>query len=523
MNEYIKKARLFLEEEQIDYLLVNSTNEFLVEYNDLQKNSRYFLTGFTGSTGDAIVSKDNVYLFVDGRYHIQADLEVNHDDITVIKMDSATLLEELTNVIEENATLGICSKKNSKYRLDNIQKALKEKNITIKLFDKDPIEQTLSVNNQHLTEIPIELSGKSTSDKIEDIRKNLNDQEALLITNLEDLSYIYNLRNFDKENSCSIEGKAIITKNENILFKDETLNNFENYVRNLSDINKIYLNEAYTSAYDYNLIKDKAKKSEIDIPRFIKTDKEIEHYKDCFKRTDKALMSTREYIYENDNISEYDIKTALEDNFKKNGAKCQSFTSIVAIDKNSALAHYSKSSKNEILKDGSLVLIDCGGYYAGGLATDTTRVFVKGKPSELHKKVYTTVLKAFLKAFNIQNFDCGFDIDCTAREFLKKNSPEGFVFNHGLGHGIGISVHESPPTLGAIVANAFKEIKDNMCFTIEPGLYREDFFGVRLENSCYIKDGVINSFTNMCYEEKLIDFSMLTSQEKKWLEKFEVK
>ena len=66
MNEYIKRARLFLEREQIDYLLVNSTNEFLVEYNDLQRNSRYFLTGFSGSTGDAIVSKNDVYLFVDG-------------------------------------------------------------------------------------------------------------------------------------------------------------------------------------------------------------------------------------------------------------------------------------------------------------------------------------------------------------------------------------------------------------------------------------------------------------------------
>ena len=66
MNNYIEKARAFLEHEKIDYLLVNSTNEFLVEYNELAKNSRYYLTGFSGSTGDALVSKDNIYLFVDG-------------------------------------------------------------------------------------------------------------------------------------------------------------------------------------------------------------------------------------------------------------------------------------------------------------------------------------------------------------------------------------------------------------------------------------------------------------------------
>ena len=157
------------------------------------------------------------------------------------------------------------------------------------------------------------------------------------------------------------------------------------------------------------------------------------------------------------------------------------------------------------------------------MATDITRVFVKGEPSELHKKVYTTVLKAFLRAFNADEFDCGFDIDLVARKFLEEHSPEGFVFNHGLGHGVGVSVHEAPPRISMACPDAFVELKDNMCFTIEPGLYRQDYFGVRLENSCYLKNGKIHSFSNMCYEKNLIDFSMLTEQEKNWLTKFEVK
>ena len=100
------------------------------------------------------------------------------------------------------------------------------------------------------------------------------------------------------------------------------------------------------------------------------------------------------------NISEFDIARKLEEEFYKNGAKSLSFNSIVAKDKNSALAHYSKSSKDEIIKDGSLILIDCGAYYSDGLATDITRVFVKGEPNELQKNVYTTVLKAFLNAYH---------------------------------------------------------------------------------------------------------------------------
>ena len=110
-------------------------------------------------------------------------------------------------------------------------------------------------------------------------------------------------------------------------------------------------------------------------------------------------MAIRDYIESNDNLSEYDVATRLRKEFIQHGAKSLSFNSIVAINQNSALAHYSKNAKDVVLKDGDLVLIDCGAYYEDGLATDITRVFVKGKPSELQKKVYTTVLKAFLNAY----------------------------------------------------------------------------------------------------------------------------
>lgn len=523
MNEYIKNARLFLEQEQIDYLLVNSTNKFLVEYNSLNKNSRYLLTGFSGSTGDAVVSKDNVFLFVDGRYHIQADLEVNHDDISVVKMEIGCFLDELYARVCENSTIGICSYKNSQYRYKTLAEKFKDKNVKIKLFDTDPVENISKDELQAITEVPVELSGQTTDEKIKQVSNTLKEDEAVIINNLEDLSYLYNIRNFNKENSCSVEGKAIITKNQNILFKDNTLCDFEKFINNSKNISTYFVNEVDITAKDYRLIANKAKKSEIKIKKYIKTDAEIEHYKDAFERTDKAILATREFILNNDNISEFDIKTELENNFKRFGAKCQSFTSIVAKDKNSALAHYSKSSKEEIVKNGSLILIDCGGYYDGGLATDTTRVFVKGEPTELHKKVYTSVLKAFLHAFNIKDYTCGFDIDYLARHFLKNNSPEGFIFNHGLGHGIGVSVHEGPPRLSTACPDAFVEFEENMCFTIEPGLYRKDFFGVRLENSCYYKNGKINSFTKMCYEKKLIDFSMLDKNEQEWLSQFEVK
>ena len=196
-----------------------------------------------------------------------------------------------------------------------------------------------------------------------------------------------------------------------------------------------------------------------------------------------------------------------------------SFKSIVAINQNSALAHYSKSSKDIRLKEGDLVLIDCGAYYESGLATDITRVFVKGTPNKLQKQVYTQVLKAFLNSYN-SNLSTGYELDSIAHKILD-NSIEGFTFSHGLGHGIGINVHEAPPANNQTEI-AKQEFKDNMCYTIEPGLYNSEHFGIRLENSCYRKNDKNVSFTQMGFEGKLIDFDILSEQEKEWLKEFKI-
>ena len=141
-------------------------------------------------------------------------------------------------------------------------------------------------------------------------------------------------------------------------------------------------------------------------------------------------MGIRNFIETEDEISEYEIANRLKYEFKKYSAKSLSFNSIVAINQNSALAHYSKCSKNAKLKEGDLVLIDCGAYYESGLATDITRVFVKGKPNKLQKKVYTTVLKAFLQAFNSTK-KTGFALDKIAHQILDEywtSASKGGVF-----------------------------------------------------------------------------------------------
>ncbi|DAB13633.1 TPA: hypothetical protein CPT91_00145 [Candidatus Gastranaerophilales bacterium HUM_16] len=480
----------------INYLLVNSTNEYLVEYSALSENARYTLTGFSGSTGDALLTEDNIYLFVDGRYHTQADNEVK-EGVNVIKLQLGQKQDdEIKKLIDEDKVLGIVSKKVSQQRLEGFN------GYNIKLLDIDPINNYTEPHNQ-----PLERAFKPIDYKPE---------KPWFISNLEEASYITGLRDFSRDCSSKIWAKLYIDSDKQVLFEnsktsDEFLRNFDG---------ELLVDKASINAHDYALIKEPIHNlSPVKHMKAIKSQQEIEAYKKAFERTDMAVQAIRDYIESNENLSEYDIAKRLRDEFIKYGAKSLSFNSIVAIDKNSALAHYSKNSKDVILKDGSLVLIDCGAYYESGLATDITRVFVKGQPSKLQKRVYTTVLKAFLNALN-RNFKTGYEYDALAHSILD-DKIEGFSFGHGLGHGLGINVHEAPPALNKSEI-AHTELQDGMCFSIEPGLYNPDYFGVRLENSCYKKDGKIYSFVKMGYEGKLIDYNSLSEQEKEWLKDFEI-
>lgn len=490
MRELLKKLK-------IDYLLVNSTNEYLVEYSELSENARYKLTGFSGSTGDALITEDKIYLIVDGRYHIQAEQEIKKG-ITLIKLGlGETQDEEIRKIIDKEKVLGIVAKKVSQARLESF------KGFKTKLLENDPINSFTEPHCDKYYKINAKLRKFKTKDTV-------------LVTNLEEVSYLTGYRDFSKDYSSKIWAKLLIKDGDYILFTDNKA--CEDYLKQYQG--KIIVDKNTISAYDYSLIKNPEHKvSKIKKLKSIKTQSELKFYKKAFEQTDKAIMGIRNYINSKNNLSEYAISARLKEEFALAGAKCLSFKSIVAINQNSALAHYSKCSKNIKLKDGDLVLIDCGAYFEDGLATDITRVFVKGEPTELQKEVYTLVLKAFLKAFKAEN-KTGYQLNNLAHRVLD-NKIDGFTFSHGLGHGIGINVHEAPPALNNS-KTAKLPFEDGMCFTIEPGLYNPEHFGVRLENSCYKKGGKTYSFAKMGYEGKLINYDMLTKQEKEWLKEFKI-
>ncbi len=536
MTNLVKDLRKLLKDNNADALLVNSTNEFLVEYNQLEFSSRYKLTGFSGSVGDALITKDKIYQFVDARYHEQADLEVNHNIVEVVKLQIGdSYLKKLVENLNDDSTLLLTGTKVSNYFYNTLKNELANKNIKIIALDVDPIVNSDFSKYKDIVYVPKNISGKTAKAKIAKIQKKLQDNDYIVVSSLEDIAYLTNLRSFDIPFSSFFYAKMIISKDNAVLFTDYNVqNNYESikilplqsFKIELSKIKKsnLYIDTKTITINDFEAINtsNTIKDSKIYLLKSKKNASEIKHIKTAFKRTDAALKIVEKMLQENNEYSEKEIAQALEKCFYDNGARALSFKPIVAAGSNSSIIHYSSPSKDIIVKDGDFLLVDCGAYYEGGYATDITRTFIKGKPSKKQKKVYTTVLKAFFAAykFSYKKNSTWFDIDKKARTTINNIDNKGYTFGHSTGHGVGVSVHEMPPAVAPSVISKTKIFK-NAVFTIEPGIYKTGEGGVRLENTVYINSTSpkikIETLSKFKFEEKLIDYDMLNTKEKKWL------
>ena len=544
-TELIEYLKNFLAKNDLDGLIINSTNEFLVEYNLLELNSRYKLTGFSGSTGDVLFTDEKIYQFVDTRYHEQADNEVDHNLVDVVKIQMG---QSYTDVLVQNISpyfkLGIIAKKTSKKFYDELSKRLKEKSSAIKLLNTDPVEEFKKEAAPNIKynvfSVDKNITGKTPDEKFMIMKEYAGEGSfTAVITSLEDIAYLTNKRSYDFAYSSVFPAKGIITQDGIKIFSDceippigeyytlKPLLEFENELKAIEN-QELYIDETNMSVYDYNLINQNNKilQSRLYLFKTVKSENEIEHMKQCFKRADEALKVVYEMINSDEIYSEYDYAEALKKAMKDNGALSLSFKPIVAAGSNSSIVHYSTPSKDKMVQDGDFLLVDYGGYYEGGIATDTTRTFLKGTPTQEQKTAYTAVLKAFLSAYatKYNKKSSYFNIDKIARDTITKYAPEGCEFTHATGHGVGISVHEIPPRLSPSDI-AKTKILENTTFSIEPGVYKEGWGGIRLENTVYASytdDCVkMNTFSHFPFETKLTDLSIMTDVEKYYYMKWQ--
>lgn len=536
----IDKLREFLKDNNLDCLLVNTTDEFLVEYNELCNCARYCVTGFSGSTGDVLVTKERVYQFADGRYHEQADAEVDHETTDVVKLQlGQTFLSELAARIAPESVVGVVSDKISLNFYKALKYALNKKHSKIKPLDFDPVglfkELKPSDNGQTVKQIDLSIAGVSADEKFKKLAKKLKNNEAYLDTHLENIAYFTNCRQYKTPFSSTFKAKMLVRKQKAQIYTNEKFDttigkHFEilplkDFSNGLKNANKVIFNPSTINYRDFTLIKSKAQESPKDFikeAKAIKNSAEIEHFKKNFERTDNVVNKAFMLTQTPKNLTELDLSDAVEKEYLAQGANQLSFKTILAAGANSSIIHYSHPSNKVKIKDGDFVLLDCGGHFEGGYSTDITRTFVKGKATALQKKVYTTVMKMFLNAYHhrITPRTTGFTLDKIARKIHAQSGLKDFNFNHGLGHGVGINVHENPPTISCGPSGK-RILKENMVFTIEPGLYKAGFGGVRLENTVYLTkvngELKIQSFSHVPFQEEAIDYNILNEQEKKWL------
>lgn len=536
----IDKLREFLKDNNLDCLLVNTTDEFLVEYNELCNCARYCVTGFSGSTGDVLVTKERVYQFADGRYHEQADAEVDHETTDVVKLQlGQTFLSELAARIAPESVVGVVSDKISLNFYKALKSALNKKHCKIKPLDFDPVglfkELKPSDNGQTVKQIDLSIAGVSADEKFKKLAKKLKNNEAYLDTNLENIAYFTNCRQYKTPFSSTFKAKMLVRKQKAQIYTNEKFDttigkHFEilplkDFSNGLKNANKVIFNPSTINYRDFTLIKSKAQESPKDFikeAKAIKNSAEIEHFKKNFERTDNVVNKAFMLTQTRKDLTELDLSNAVEKEYLAQGANQLSFKTILAAGANSSIIHYSHPSNKVKIKDGDFVLLDCGGHFEGGYSTDITRTFVKGKATALQKKVYTTVMKMFLNAYHhrITPRTTGFTLDKIARKIHAQSGLKDFNFNHGLGHGVGINVHENPPTISCGPSGK-RILKENMVFTIEPGLYKAGFGGVRLENTVYLTkvngELKIQSFSHVPFQEEAIDYSILNEQEQKWL------
>ena len=364
-KELIEYLRSFLSKNDIDGLVINSTNEFLVEYNMLEQNSRYHVTGFTGSTGDVLFTNDKIYLFVDTRYHEQADNQVDHELVEVVKIPlSKSYIDALSETIPAYFKIGLISTKTSKRFYDILSKNLQNKNSTIKLFSTDPVteftKEKIKPIKYNIFSVDMDIAGVSADEKFERIKECAGEKFNILVTSLEDIAYLTNKRSYDFEYSSIFPAKAIITEQQVNIYTDcelpyigenyklYSLSEFESHIKQIEK-STLYIDETQLTIQDFKLINtsNKILPSHLRLFKTVKNEKEINHLKHCFERSDEALKVVLNMVNSDTIYSEYDYYEALVKAMKDNGAKALSFKPIVAVGTNTSIIHYSTPSKEK--------------------------------------------------------------------------------------------------------------------------------------------------------------------------------
>jgi Xaa-Pro aminopeptidase len=537
MINFIKKLRSKFKKHNINGYVVPKNDDYFTEYSKI--NRLKIISNFSGSAGIAVILKNKSYLFTDGRYTIQSQLESG-------KNFKIYGFEKLLNCnLFKNLTLGIDPKLFTNTQIKNYFL----KNNKIKNINKNLIDEIKKQKNN--LDIPFyslnkNIVGESVNSKINKISKYLkkNKSDYIFISAPENVAWILNIRGNDSPNSPIPNSRLIISKTKKIyliskfnkckkIIKNKVIkknqfldiDEFPKKILKLKGKNFIVDNKSCSIFYE-NLIKLKFKIVNRQDPTYllkaIKNNTEINNMINAHILDGIALTKFIYWIKKinKKNITEVEAAKKLEKFRKMNkDFLYPSFDTIAGSGKNGAIVHYRATENNcRNINKKDIFLCDSGGQYKYG-TTDVTRTICFSNQSQNIKNIFTKVLKGHIAVAttDINKDNIGKKIDNRARKFLKESNLD---YAHGTGHGVGffLNVHEGPQSISKI--NKVK-IKQGMILSNEPGYYKKNNYGIRIENLVYVnkkdKSLFFENLTMVPIEKDLINYDLLTPSEKNYL------
>jgi Xaa-Pro aminopeptidase len=540
MNKEVKELRKDFRKYDIDGYVVPKNDDYFTEYSKI--NRLKVISNFSGSAGLAIILKNKNYLFTDGRYTIQSEMESG-------KYFKIISYEKIINCsLFKNLKLGLDPKLFTHQQINNyFLKNNKIKFLSNNLIDK--IKKQKNVKSDPFFSLKNEIVGENRKSKINKIVNYLKKNKAdnLFVTAPENVAWILNIRGNDGPNSPVPNSRLIINKSKKIylitepykvkkLIKEKIINknqlvptgDLPKKILTLSGKNFIIDNKSCSVFYE-NIIKSKFKIIKREDPTYllkaIKNNTEIDNMISSHVIDGVALTKFIYWIKKinKKKITEVDAQMKLE-KFRKKSNKFlyPSFETIAGAGENGAIVHYrAKKGNCRTIRKNDIFLCDSGGQYKYG-TTDVTRTICFTKPKPSIKNIFTKVLKGHIAVANtnLSLNNTGIKIDRRARKYLNESKLD---YAHGTGHGVGffLNVHEGPQSISKL--NKVK-IQEGMILSNEPGYYKKNSYGIRIENLVFVKKVkkklCFENLTLAPIEKDLINFNLLTKLEKNYLFKY---
>lgn len=551
----LQELRKILKDKGLSGYYISGSDPHGSEYCANKYKTRDFISGFTGSAGFIFITLDKAYLFTDGRYFLQANNQLNKDEFELVKLlDSEPTLIDKILELEEGSKIGLDGKTIPYAEFNRLNESIGKR----EMVDTGSLLDLIWKDRPELPDNKIEIfhdkiAGQSRSEKIKAIRRVMRENKCKvhLVSALDDIAWILNIRSADVLHTPVAYAHLIIGVKRVLLFTnpkkldaktrkvlendlieifdyDDAKENLESLVnakaKLLCNQERITVN-FLANIKPYNMVHQVEPSTHL---KAIKNAYEIEGFRAAHLQDAIAFIRFLADLDDLKDRTEIGVANLFEE--KRRMSKDYigpSFSTISGFNANGAIIHYKVDETSNKMIDEGLLCLDSGGQYKYG-TTDVTRTLLFGESNLEQREGYTLVLKAHL-ALSMQKFlkgTYGYQLDIVARRELWNANLD---YKHGTGHGVGhcLSVHEGPFSISS--KKILEEIKPSMVLSIEPGLYIKDLFGIRIENLALVYKECENdmgtwyaleALTLFPYERKLIEKSLLTKAEIKWVDEY---